>query len=233
MVEHADGQAPHHPEIRFEPTDVDDRGVYWFIVILVVSLVVFSVGLWGLVWWFNHDQARAKKSRYPLLTEERQRWREQNDNAVTQPFLDQKRDRWRTTPEPRGEDADRSRLARLPRLEGIDIERPEHTIGRLYDSTAREQYQREEERLGNKGPLKGYGWVRPPRWYRRGVAHIPVEEALAQLVKMGNKGPLKGRPGPAPEDEFLRSPSRASGGVVPRSGRVEDLRPPTYPGGEK
>jgi hypothetical protein len=224
MIEHPYGQAPHHPEVRFEPTDVDDRGVYWFIAVLVVCLAVFSVGLWGLVWWFNSDQAKAKKSRYPMRAEEREHWRQQNDNAVTQPFLDQKRDRWRTTPEPRGEDADRSRLTRLPRLEGIDIERPEHTIGRLYDSTAREQYQREEERLNA-----------PPGWVDRekGVAHIPVEEAMAQLVKMGNKGPLKGRPGPAPESEFLREPSRASGGVVPRSGRVEDLRPPTYPEGEK
>jgi hypothetical protein len=89
-----------------------------------------------------------------------------------------------------------------PRLEGLDLERSGHDIGRMWVEPARRQAEAEE------AYLRSYGWVSG----EPGRVHIPIEEAMKRLA-----GRLPARPG-VPVDEFLEAPSRSSSGQRPRGG---------------
>jgi hypothetical protein len=63
-------------------------------------------------------------------------------------------------------------LPPTPRLEGIDLERSKHNIGRLWEGPAKQQTEAEEARLAR------YGWVDRST----GKVHIPIEEAMKQII---------------------------------------------------
>ncbi|MBY0528250.1 MAG: hypothetical protein K2R98_32975 [Gemmataceae bacterium] len=110
--------------------------------------------------------------------------------------------RQQTAPTMRASEAP-SGLPPSPRLEGIDLERSEHDVGRTWEVPARQQVAQEEAHL------QRYGWVDRPG----GRVSIPIDEAMKIVAGRLGSG------GKAVVDEFQQSPSRSSSGQQPRGGR--------------
>jgi hypothetical protein len=212
MTEHASGNGvPHHPDVHVEAKDVDARGVIWFNVILGCVLIATAGGMWGLLVWLNHRAAEEHGPGSPLAEQEHRDFRQRTQAPVPQPLPEQQTERW--PPRETNVGQARSGLAPLPRLEGIDIEHPEHTIGRLYDSTAVEQRKREEAWLHSSGDYKLSGMPGGPQQRHR----IPIDEAMKRLANR-----LPAQSGTVPEEGWLQAPTRHSSGRVPAAGIAQE-----------
>src|SRR5262245_7244196 len=121
---------PRHPDVRVEPKDVETGGVLWFLVGLTVIMLVSVVGLWGLLLWLDARAEAEKPKALPLAEQEQSEFRERTHAPVMLPLPEDKLNRWSDVNEAQP-GSPRSRLAELPRIEGIDIKNPEHTTGRL------------------------------------------------------------------------------------------------------
>jgi hypothetical protein len=181
---------PVNPSVRYEHTDVNTRGVLWFVVALAAGIIIVMLVLWGLFHLFLRREAAQKKSDYPLAVQQRGQ----------QPLPEQ--------------------LPPSPRLEGLSVkglEMPpgrvyqpdasvQHDIGRVRASSANVLYRQQERELN------GYGWVRGEK---DKVAHIPIEEAMKRLA---DKLPARKGEKTDKRNEFLGEPSGTSSGRVPREG---------------
>jgi hypothetical protein len=88
-----------------------------------------------------------------------------------------------------------------PRLEGIDLERSEHHVGRRGDPA-------QQQAAAEEAHLQRYGWVDR----KTGRVHIPIEEAIKKVA-----GRLPAQPRQA-VDEFEQAPTRSSSGRMARGG---------------
>jgi hypothetical protein len=199
---------PRHPDVHVEPKDVAAGGVLGFIAGVAILLAVSMAGLFVLLVWLNVRTAGEKPGALPLASQEQREFRERTKAPVPQPLPEEKTGRWRDANEAE-QGNPRSRLTDLPRLEGIDILHPEHTTGRLYESTAVEQRRRQEEWLNGGGEYRVLIDGKEQATRRR----VPITEAMERLAKA-----KVGRTGPVPEEEWLRAPTRASSGRVGAAG---------------
>ena len=205
---------PHHADVHSEKKDVDTNPILYFVAGLILSILVAMAGLWGLVHLLNAN-ARAtanKAGTLPLAEQERSAFREQKQSQVSQPLPEDRLNRWRDSNESTGS-VPNSGLAPLPRPEGFDIQNPEHTVGRLYESTAVEQRRAQEQWLNSAG---SYDVVIKPRGkaaYTERRERMPIEDAMKRVA-----GKLPHRDMAVPEEEWLQAPTRASSGRQPASG---------------
>lgn len=130
-----DGQPADNPEVRHEHSDVHVRPILAFVVGLLVTGVVVHLALAWLFFVLREREDRAKRSHWPLM---------HGPETVT---LEERVER---LPE--------------PRLEGLDLQAPRHTLGRLRPSPTQEELSEQERQLRQgQGPS--------------------IEEAMRQVVE--------------------------------------------------
>ncbi len=147
-----------------EERDADLRGVVGFGVVLAVAVGIVLVLLAVMFHFLQGQQAREKESHFPLAGPER--------TALPQTEF--------------GSPATGA-LPPTPQLEGLNLQGPEHDVGRKRaQGTAAGKNDSEEQKLSRAGTDE------------KGRAHLKIEDAMRQVAEQYK--PQGGEPGPVRYD---------------------------------
>jgi hypothetical protein len=191
-----DGEAANSA-VRFERSDVEANGILVFAGSLALFILLSAVGMWLFLLGMSYTQREEKKPQ--------DYWTRTNPEERVPPFT-------RPQLKPTGEQSElnrdpHSQLPPRPYLEDLRLQDPMQMAGPVREISIGQQVAEEEQRLAN------YGWVTLPEKGVKGIAHIPIEQAMQRLVSQ--KRPA-GNSDTVPE--FYQAPSRSSSGQRPRGG---------------
>jgi hypothetical protein len=142
---------PHNPPVGHEETDADLRGVIGFGAALAASIVVVLALLVAMFVVLQGRQDREKQSRFPLSAPEHAPLPQTEFGAPVTGVLPP-----------------------AQQLEGLNLQNPEHDVGRRHSQgTAALKTHQEEEELNSAGALKG----------RPGAVHIRIEDAMRLVAE--------------------------------------------------